>query len=311
MPLDTDTQAVLQQFEELGMPALGDLPPEQARAVFNEAFKTPEEAKAPVAHVEDRTIPGPAGEIPVRIYKPESSGPLPALVHYHGGGWVIMGLDTHDGLCRQLANGVGAVVVSVDYRLAPEHPYPAAAEDCYAALCWVHDHAGAIGVDPARLAVIGDSAGGNLAAVVAQTTRDRHGPGLAGQILTYPVTDGTREHPSVGENAEGYLLTQKDMHYFWGHYVPDRDKRAEAQASPLMASDLSGLAPALVVTAEFDPLRDEGEAYARALEAAGVKTEHQRYDGTIHGFLLMPDQIAKGRQALEQEMRFAREVLGR
>jgi acetyl esterase len=200
---------------------------------------------------------------------------------------VIGSLETHDGSCRELANRVGCVVVSVDYRLAPEHRYPAAAEDCFAATNWVAENAAALGVDPKRIAIGGDSAGGNLAAAVALMARDRSGPALRHQLLIYPVTDADFTCASYRENAEGYLLTTKAMEWFWGHYVPDAVLRKEAYAAPLQAKDLAGLPPAFVITAEYDPLRDEGEAYAKRLQQAGVRTTLRRYDGAIHGFFAM------------------------
>jgi acetyl esterase len=235
-----------------------------------------------VAKVEDRAIPGPAGDIPVRIYTPEAgTAPRPAVVFFHGGGFVIGDLDTHDPDCRAIASGTGAAVVAVDYRLAPEHPYPAAQEDCIAAVGWVHDHAADLGVEPDRLAVAGDSAGGNLAAVVAQHLHAAGGPALRAQILIYPATELGMTFPSIKENGEGYLLTEETMRWFMGHYRPVVD---DPKASPLLTKDLSGLPPALVITAEFDPLRDEGEAYADKLRAAGVSVTQTRYDGMIHGF---------------------------
>jgi acetyl esterase len=263
-----------------------------------------------LAEVEDRRIPGAAGEIGVRVYRPEGRAPLPALVYFHGGGWVIGSLETHDGACRELANRVGCVVVSVDYRLAPESRYPAAAEDCYAATKWVAGNAQALGVDPARIGIGGDSAGGNLTAVVALMARDRGGPALRHQLLIYPVTDADFGRPSYRENAEGYLLTTKAMEWFWGHYVPDPAQRAEPYAAPLRAKDLAGLPPAFVITAEYDPLRDEGEAYAKRLQQAGVPTRLQRYDGAIHGFFAMGLLSEVARTALADAVAEAKRALG-
>src|SRR5262245_63102689 len=239
MPLDPGLKLVLDQLAANPGPQLHELPVAQARAFFDQMQLPRPEVK--IAEVEDRKIPGPAGQIPVRIYHPEGSRPLPALVYFHGGGWVIGSLETHDGACRDLANRIGCVVVSVDYRLAPEARYPAAAEDCYAATQWVAENPQALGIDPMRIAVGGDSAGGNLAAVVAQMARDRRGPRLRYQLLIYPVTDADFTRPSYRENAEGYLLTTKAMEWFWGHYVPESAQRAEAYAAPLRAKDLAGL----------------------------------------------------------------------
>lgn len=309
MPLEPETLALLDELSGLGLPLFESLPPEQARAVFNAAFQTPPESKEPVDRVEDRTVPGPGGAIPVRLYAPRADAPLPLLVFYHGGGWVLLNLDTHDGLCRKLANAVGCAVVSVDYRLAPEHPFPAAAEDAHAAARWLADHAGELGLDPARVAVAGDSAGGNLATVTALMARDRGGPALRAQALIYPVTDASMSHPSVKENAEGYLLTRDGMEYFWGHYLNSPEDGSNPYASPLAAPDLSGLPPALVITAEYDPLRDEGERYADRLREAGVQARLSRYAGTIHGFALLSDRLSLGRQAIAEVSQFLREQL--
>jgi acetyl esterase len=285
MPLDPGLKLVLDQLAATPGPQLHELPVAQARVFFEQMQLPRPELK--IAGVEDRKIPGPAGEIPVRIYRPDGKAPLPALVYFHGGGWVIGSLETHDGSCRDLANRVGCVVVSVDYRLAPEHRYPAAAEDCFAATKWVAANAAALGVDPKRIAIGGDSAGGNLAAAVALMARDRRGPALRHQLLIYPVTDADFTRASYRENAEGYLLTTQAMEWFWGHYVPEAAQRKEPYAAPLQAKDLAGLPPAFVITAEYDPLRDEGEAYAKRLQEAGVRTTLKRYDGAIHGFFAM------------------------
>jgi acetyl esterase len=254
----------------------------------------------PVRETAERTIPGPGGDVAARVYWPEARSVRPLLVYLHGGGWVLGSPATHDGICRALTNATGCVVVSVDYRLAPEHPFPAAAEDAYAAVCWAADQAPSLGADGSRLAVAGDSAGGNLAAVVSLMARDRGGPPLRLQILAYPVIDGRQEYPSHAENAEGYLLTTDAMRWFWGHYAPGPADRADPYASPIAAPDLHGLAPALVFTAEYDPLRDEGEAYARALEAAGVPTTLRRYDGQIHGFFTMTTTGSASQRAVRE-----------
>ena len=230
--------------------------------------------------VVDTTFPGPDGDLPVRVYTPDDAGQPPdVIVYFHGGGWVIGDLDTHDRTTRRLAKTLGAVVVSVDYRLAPEAPWPAAAEDAYAAATWAREHYG-----PRRLVVAGDSAGGNLAAVVSLMARDRGGPPIDHQLLVYPVTDHGFDTLSYTENAEGYFLTRTHMEWYWGHYLGDEGDGSHPYASPLQAEDLSGLPPATVLTAELDPLRDEGEAYAAALAEAGVPTEARRADGMFHGF---------------------------
>ncbi len=245
-----------------------------------------------LASVEDRAVPGPDGDVPVRIFTPELAlGTV--VVYFHGGGWVIGDLDSHDRTTRRLARDLGAVVVSVDYRCAPEHRFPAAAEDAYAATLWA-----AAAYQPDRLAVAGDSAGGNLAAVVSLMARDRGGPGIDHQLLVYPVTDHDFGTDSYRENANGYLLTEVHMRWFWDQYLgPDGDG-TDPYASPLRATDLSGLPPASVLTAELDPLRDEGEAYATALAAAGVPVDHLRADGMFHGFFGIDELLPQAAPAV-------------
>ena len=265
-------------------PESGGMTAAEARQKLDEDIAAAGIEPIPVADVDDRTIPGPAGDLPVRVYRPADGTGNPGIVYFHGGGWTICSLQTHDQSCRRLAAETGAVVVSVDYRLAPEHKFPAAAEDAYAATRHDAAQADELGSDPTRLAVAGDSAGGNLAAVVAQMARDQGGPELVFQLLVYPVVDGTREHPSFAENGEGYFLTADQMRWYWEQYTDRPSDRTEPYASPIVADDLSGLPPAMVVTAEFDPLRDEGEAYADALEAAGVPVTAHRAPGMFHGF---------------------------
>jgi len=298
MPIDPQIQTVLDQMQAIEFPGLSALPVEHARAALAMMGAARADAVEEVARVEDLEIPGPAGAIPARAYVPVADGTPPVVVYYHGGGWVLGDIDSHDGTCRALANASGAAVVSVDYRLAPEHPFPAAIEDAWAALEWVAANAAELGGDPARLAVAGDSAGGNLAAVVAIQARNTGAPALRGQLLVYPVTDATMSHPSIEENASGYFLTKADMEWFFGHYAPERP--ADWRLSPLAAPDLSGLAPALVLTAEYDPLRDEGESYARRLGDAGVPVELIRKDGLIHGFFGMVADVHEARDAMER-----------
>jgi len=221
----------------------------------------------------------------VRIYSPSAATDLPVLVYLHGGGWVICDLETHDPTCRAISNGADCVVVSVDYRLAPEHKFPAAADDAYAATAWVAQHAQELGADASRVAIGGDSAGGNLTAAVALMARERAGPPLSFQVLIYPVLDLASESASRKENGEGYFLTAAGMTWYEEQYLRDDADRKNVLASPLLAGDLAGLPPALVVTAEYDPLRDEGEAYGRRLTEAGVPATVSRYDGMFHGFL--------------------------
>src|SRR5437588_3466537 len=299
MPLDPQIQAVLEQMTMLNFTLTQDMTPAQAREA-SKALALPIEPE-PVANVENRVVPGPAGEIPVRIYTPQGKGPFPILVFFHGGGWVIGDLDSHDPLCRSLTNQVGCIVVSVDYRLAPEYPFPAAPEDCYAATQWVATHAAQLQGDPARIVLGGDSAGGNLTAVVTQMVRDRGGPPLVFQLMIYPATDFRMNTPSIEENAEGYLLTKQDMIWYMNHYLHSEEDKTNPLASPLLASDLSGLPPALVITAEYDPLRDEGEQYGKRLKEAGVPVTISRYDGAIHGFVSLGMMgVELGNQALAE-----------
>lgn len=299
MPLDKQSQAMVDQLNAPEAPKIEKLAPPQARETFNKVWPTLGGTPAPVAKIENREIPGPAGKIPVRIYTPEGPGPFPVLVYFHGGGWVICSLDTHEPVCRALTAGAGCVTVSVDYRLAPEHKFPAAPNDSYAATKWVADNAASLNCNPAHLAVGGDSSGGNLAAVVCLMARERGGPKIAFQLLIYPATDSSFEQASHRELAEGYFLTRSRMMWFYGHYLTDQDK-LNPYACPLRANDLKGLPPALVITAEFDPLRDEGEDYGRRLRAAGVPVTVSRYDGTIHGFISMAGVIDKGKRGLEE-----------
>ena len=307
MSLDPQVKMILEQIEALGHPPIEQLVPEALRASFANlaAFGKYPDGRAPT---EDRTIPGPAGEIPIRVYRPNSDEPLPAVVYFHGGGWVIGNIETHDATCQQLSTSVPAVVVSVDYRLAPEHPFPAAVEDCLAATNWVHEHAGDLGADGSRLAVAGDSAGGNLAAVVSIKARDAGGPRISFQLLVYPATDLTRAFPSHLANGEGFLLTTGAMDWFLDHYVPESERK-NPDASPLFADSLAGLPPALVITAEFDPLRDEGEAYAQRLRESGVDAKASRYDGMIHGFYGMDLLLPKATDAVEESVSALRGAL--
>ncbi|HEY2417332.1 MAG TPA: alpha/beta hydrolase [Steroidobacteraceae bacterium] len=254
----------------------------------------PADPGAPMAKVLDLTVATPDGNIPVRIYRPRDMEPLPVLVYFHGGGWVLGSIDTHDSVARNLARSADCLVVSVGYRLAPEHRFPAAVDDCTAAVRWVHEQAQKIGADPARIALGGDSAGGNLATVVALRLRDEGGPAIAGQLLIYPVTQlRAPVRGSMSANAEGYFLRARDVAWFDDMYLGTSDAHAHPHASPLLAANLGGLAPALVITAEFDPLRDQGEDYAQRLQQAGVAVTLSRYDGAFHAFFGMPADISR------------------
>ncbi len=311
MPLDPAAAAVIAMLEE-NFPRVEELDSAEKARAISRAMPRPPEVE-PVARVEDGTIPGPAGNLAVRVYWPSTDGaPRPGFVYFHGGGWVICDLDSHDGACRRLANAVGAVVVSVDYRLAPEAKYPSALEDAYAATCWTAEHAAELGIDPARLAVAGDSAGGNLAAAVALVARDRGAPPLRFQLMVYPVLDSSsrrNEYPSKAENATGYFLTRESMEWYRRQYLDADDDGEEPYCSPIVCPDLHGLPPACIVTAEFDPLRDEGEAYARALEAAGVPVTLHRAPGMFHGFFNMDAALDGAKQAQEIAFDAARAVL--
>jgi len=307
--LDPDARMLLEQLGAL-VPPFNEVGVEGARAALATLAGSAGDPE-PIHRLEDRVATGPAGPIPIRIYTPETDGPLPMLVFFHGGGWVIGSIATHDGLCRQLANAVGCIVVSVDYRLAPEHAYPAAAEDAYAATRWVAENAGSIGGDPSRIAVGGDSAGGNLTAVVALMARDRGGPRLVFQLLVYPVTDAPSDNASYRDNGKDYFLTTEQMQWFWDLYVGARPDLDDPYLCPLRAKDLARLPPALVVTAEHDPLRDEGEAYARRLGEAGVPALAGRYAGVFHGFFAMSALLGRAREATEDAAAALRSAFAR
>ncbi|HEX5455427.1 MAG TPA: alpha/beta hydrolase, partial [Stellaceae bacterium] len=267
-------------MRQIGMKPIESMSPEEARRQMEETAKSRKAEPLPVARVENRTIPGPAGDIPVRLYWPEAAGTVPAIAYYHGGGHVIGSLDTHDLIARNLCHGAEALVMSVDYRMGPEHRFPAAIEDSFAALDWLHANAASLGADPERLGVHGDSAGGNLAAVVALMARDRGAPKLRLQSLVYPVADYTLSAASYETFAEGYgLLTRGAMQWFQRHYLRTPDDALDWRASPLKAASHAGTAPAIVIAAECDVLHDEGAAYAEALRRSGVPVEHREYPG--------------------------------
>ncbi len=300
MPIDPQAQAFLNFLIAANNPPISTQSLAEVRATYDAAAQfsgIPEE----VDTVEDRTLPGPAGDIPVRIYTPEGTGPFPVLVYFHGGGWTIGSLNRYDGVCRALTNGASCIVVSVDYRLAPEHKFPAAVEDAYAATEWVAQHASEIGGYSEHIAVGGDSAGGNLAAVVSHMARDKSGPKIVYQLLIYPATDyfipGTA---SIRENAEGYFLTYADMVWFWNNYAKSEEDAHNPLMAPLRAKDFHNLPPALVITAEYDPLRDEGEIYAAKLQEAGVAVTSTRYNGMIHGFFSLAGIMDQGKVAIAE-----------
>lgn len=287
--LDSDAQALLDKLVEEDAPDLTHLSPEQARALLGGLF-TPDVEPEPVTEVNERKIRAYARDIRVRIYDPDPDETLPAVIYFHGGGWVVGNLDTHDGVARSLANEGNCVAVSVDYRKGPEHPFPAAVEDAYLATKWVADNADEIGAGRG-VAVAGESAGGNLATVVAQMAveKDVDPPDIDHQVLFYPVTDHAFDTPSYEENADGYFLTTRGMVWFWNHYLQDDIDGDNIRASPLRVRNelLAELPPTTLFTCGYDPLRDEQFAYAKALDDAGVSVEHINYDGMIHDFANM------------------------
>jgi acetyl esterase/lipase len=293
-----DAAVLLELIEELGLPRLETLSVADARA-FSIAMTAERPPGPEVGEVVDATLPGAAGPLPYRLYRPASTGPHPIIVYFHGGGWVLGSLDSDDPFCRDLCVRSSAIVVSVNYRHAPEARFPAAAEDGFAAVRWIAANAATLGGQPGRLAVCGWSAGGNVAAVVCQMARDAGGPRIDGQVLVTPVTDCDLTRESYVANADGYLLTTAAMRWFWDHYADPAD-RAHPKASPLRARSLAGLPPALVVTCEFDPLRDEGAAYADALAAAGVDVRHLACRGQIHTSVPMVDMIVSANGAREE-----------
>ena len=300
MPVDPQAQALLDMLTTMNVPPMHTQSVAEVRASYD-AMAQFRGAQEEVHTVENRAIPGPAGEFTLVIYTPEGTGPFPVLVYFHGGGWTIGTLDSHDGVCRALTNQAQCIVVSVDYRLAPEHKFPAAVEDAYAATVWVAENAASISGDPARIAVGGDSAGGNLAAVVSQMARDKDGPKLVYQLLVYPATDyfipGTA---SIHENANGYFLTLDSIVWFWNHYATSEEDSRNPLMVPLQAKDFHNLPPALVITAEYDPLRDEGEMYAAKLQEAGVTVTSTRYNGMIHGFFSMASLMDQSKVAIAE-----------
>ena len=288
--LHPQAHALIRLIEEKGLPPTHTLTPAEARHWYRERrfFTQPDSPQ--VASTHELNAPGAAGDIPLRLYRPIGSSPeqnLAVLVYFHGGGWVIGDLETHDTLCRELANASGCAVVAVDYRMGPENRFPAAVNDCIAATAWVRSNAGSLRLDASRLAVGGDSAGGNLAAVVAIAARDAGNLPVTFQLLIYPATDMRRTAPSHTSNGEGYLLTRDTIGYFHDHYIDDSSHDLDWRASPLLHPDLSGLPPAFIVTAGYDPLRDEGLQYAQALTDAGTRSTLVCFERQVHGFITM------------------------
>lgn len=284
-------------------PATADLPPDPRLAA------RPQKLRERVRHVTERTVPGAGGLLPLRLYLPDGPGPSPVVLHLHGGGWVGGGLDAEDDLCRSLARRSGAVIASLGFRLAPQHPYPAAVEDGVAALGWLAAHVAEVGGDPSRLAVSGRSSGGTLAAATALMLRDQGGPTLAAQVLLVSPTNHNFDTASYHQNAAGYGLTRDAMVSFWSRYLARLEDGEAPYASPLRAPDVAGLPPTLVVTAQWDPLRDDGEAYAARLHRAGVPIQATRYRDATHGFLGFAATVPSADRALQQAADFLREAL--
>jgi acetyl esterase len=304
MPVDPCFAPILDAIAQMPPPPPDADPVAAARAGTDAMFVHP---SAPDVEVDTVAIPGPGGDIPARVYRPHGATPgLPVLVYFHGGGFVAGGLASHDGTARELTANADCITVSIDYRLAPEHPYPAGLDDCCAALQWVAKNAADLGGDGARLAIGGDSAGGNLCAAVAIRNRDDNGPELALQLLVYPVIDPACTTRSMTTNAVGYMLTADSMRWMWATYLAGHDPSGDTGAAPQHASSLAGLPPALVITAEFDPLRDEGEEYARAMAGAGVPVTCSRYAGQIHGFFSMYALAPAARVATAEAVRTLR-----
>ncbi|HEY0518589.1 MAG TPA: alpha/beta hydrolase [Ilumatobacteraceae bacterium] len=309
MPLDPQVQSLLAEMQSQGSPPIHMLSVDDARTVSEQMSALAGEP-IDVGSVRTITIPVDGDEIDARVYTPEGDGPHPVVMFFHGGGWVICSLDTHDNVARAICRDADAVVVSVDYRMAPEHRFPTAAHDCFAATKWVAENAASLDADATRLAVCGDSAGGNLSAVVSQMARDAGGPAIVYAALIYPAVDMTRKGGSLDENASGYFLETDGMEWFMNHYIAEEDK-SDTKASPLLHSSLAGLPDCFVATCEYDPLRDEGEAYADALRANGVHAEHKRYDGLIHGVANMTGVLDGGRQLVADVSSHLRAALHR
>jgi acetyl esterase len=311
MEIDPQVHKVVEAVKHISPEVYEEVGAERAREAFDRVAvaRRKRYGDEPVKAVDDLRIPGPAGELPVRVYTPDAECPLPLLVFLHGGGWSVGNLDSYDSQSRRICNEIGAVTVAVEYRLAPEHPYPAAFEDAVATLRWAAEHAEQLGGDGARLGVIGDSAGGNLAAAATLWARAHGGPEITGQCLLYPGTNSTRAYPSLDEFADGPLLTRATTLWFGDNYLPDFERRFEPYASPLLAERHDGLPPAVIATAGHDPIRDQGEAYADALEAAGVPVWRRRYEGMVHGFFAQSLVVDAAARAVEEICAAFRSIL--
>jgi acetyl esterase len=310
MPLHPSAEALIELIADSGIGIKPDSTPGSARAAMEGIVTRGVIPKHDVHAVEERSVPGPGGTIPVRVYRPSSDPGLPIVVWFHGGGWVTGSLETHDQLSRLLCDDAIAIVVSVDYRLAPETKFPGAVDDCVAAWRWITAHAAELGGDAARVAIAGDSAGGNLAAVTSLIARDEHLAAPVFQLLVYPATDYEFDSRSMIDNAKGYFLEVEGMRWFYDHYARTPADFDDWRFAPMHAPDHSGLPPALVVTAEYDPLRDQGEAYAQRLRAAGVPTEIVRADGLFHGFFGMHAFLPPARDAWDAAVGALRAAFG-
>jgi acetyl esterase len=310
MPLNPQAEQVRQRRIAADTPPLYTLSLAEARAADLADIQAGSGQAEPVHQVTEREFPGSGAQIRLRLYRPDAPGPLPVLVYFFGGGWTLGQIETCDAICRKLTNLVGCLTVAVGYRLAPEHKFPAAVHDCYEAVCWLAQRAAELELDPTRMVVAGDSAGGNLAAAITLLVRDRGGPALAGQLLVYPNTRYGADTPSM-QFDDPSLFNRRSVAWYWQHYLDSPAAGDDPLASPLLAADLSGLPPALVITAEYDPLRDEGEQYAGRLAEAGVPVEQRRYDGVMHGFFSMSGVLDDAEQAMRQAAEFLRKRFAR
>jgi acetyl esterase len=311
MPLDPIVKGFLDQMAMVPGPKMFELPAPQGREMFAGMMQMIGPQGVPIGKVENLNAPGPHGDIPLRVYTPVAAGAdaLPVLIYFHGGGFVIGDLETHDGLCRQFANEGGLRVIAVDYRLAPEHKFPAALDDAFAAVQWIEKHASELGIDANHIAVGGDSAGGALAAEITQLAKAKGAPKIAFQLLMFPVTQIGKETASLREYAVGYFLDKATLDWFFGHYIPDGTDKADTRVSPLNA-DLKGLPPAYVMLGGYDPLHDEGLAYAKKLQDAGVKVEIADYEGMVHCFIYMQAVLPQAVGAVTTAAKAVRAGLG-